>query len=85
MNDIPDAHTAMEFVRPHFIGNNNWYDYQIPLLEHMMERKSDCVISLPTGGGKSVVFQAPAIYRAMFTHRLTIVISPLRALMLKGL
>lgn len=81
VNDIPDAHTAMEFVRPHFIGNNNWYDYQIPLLEHMMERKSDCVISLPTGGGKSVVFQAPAIYRAMFTHRLTIVISPLRALM----
>lgn len=81
VNDIPDAHTAMEFVRPHFIGDNQWHDYQIPLLEHMMERRNDCVISLPTGGGKSVVFQAPAIYRAMFTHRLTLVISPLRALM----
>lgn len=81
VSDIPDAHTAMEFVRPHFIGNHQWYDYQIPLLEHMMERRNDCVISLPTGGGKSVVFQAPSIYRSMFTHRLTLVVSPLRALM----
>ena len=80
-NNIPNAHEAMEYVRPHFIGSNNWYDYQIPLLEHMMERRGDCIISLPTGGGKSVVFQAPAIYRSMFTHRLTLVISPLRALM----
>lgn len=78
---IPDAKKAMDFVRPHFIGNNPWYDYQIPLMEHMMERRNDCIISLPTGGGKSVVFQAPAIYRSMFTHRLTLVVSPLRALM----
>ena len=80
-NDIPNAYDAMEYVRPHFIRSNNWHDYQIPLLEHMMERRNDCIISLPTGGGKSVVFQAPAIYRSMFTRRLTLVISPLRALM----
>lgn len=81
VNEIPDTQAALDFVRPHFIGKNQWYDYQKPLLEHMMERRNDCVISLPTGGGKSVVFQAPAIYRSMFTHRLTLVVSPLRALM----
>ena len=81
INEIPDTQTAMDFVRPHFIGDNQWYDYQKPLIEHMIERRNDCVISLPTGGGKSVVFQAPAIYRSMFTHRLTLVVSPLRALM----
>lgn len=37
-------------------------------------------ISLPTGGGKSVLFQAPALYRGYHTHRLTVVISPLKAL-----
>ena len=81
VNEIPDRQAAMDFVRPHFIGENQWYDYQKPLIEHMMERRNDCVISLPTGGGKSVVFQAPAIYRSMFTHRLTLIVSPLRALM----
>ena len=81
VNEIPDTQAAMDFVRPHFIGENPWYDYQKPLMEHMMERRNDCVISLPTGGGKSVIFQAPAIYRSMFTHRLTLVVSPLRALM----
>lgn len=81
VDEIPDTQAAMDFVRPHFIGDNPWYDYQKPLIEHMMERRNDCVISLPTGGGKSVVFQAPSIYRSMFTHRLTLVVSPLRALM----
>ena len=37
-------------------------------------------ISLPTGGGKSVLFQAPALYRGYHTNRLTVVISPLKAL-----
>ena len=33
-----------------------------------------------TGGGKSLIFQAAALYRGLDTRRLTIVISPLRAL-----
>lgn len=81
ISEIPPTDKALDYLRPHFIGDNTWYDYQEPLLRHMIERRGDCVISLPTGGGKSVVFQAPAIYRAMYTHRLSIVISPLRALM----
>ncbi len=36
---------------------------------------------LPTGGGKSLCFQLPALYRYSSTGALTIVISPLQALM----
>lgn len=80
-NEMMDTEMAMEFIRPHFIGNNPWREEQKPLLEHMIERRGDCIISMPTGGGKSVIFQGPSIYRAIFTHRLSLVVSPLRALM----
>src|SRR5690606_14501609 len=36
---------------------------------------------LPTGGGKSLCFQIPAFYRYHTTGALTIVVSPLQALM----
>ncbi len=57
-----------------------WRDGQEPIVEHMLERKGDCVISIPTGGGKSILFQGPALARAMTSNRLTLVVSPLRAL-----
>ena len=79
--EMLDTATAMEFIRPHFIGNHSWREEQIPMLEHMIERRGDCIVSMPTGGGKSVLFQGPSIYRAMFSHRLSLVVSPLRALM----
>ncbi len=61
-------------------GYNNWRDGQEPIVEHMLERKGDCIISIPTGGGKSILFQGPALARAMTSSRLTLVVSPLRAL-----
>jgi ATP-dependent DNA helicase RecQ len=36
---------------------------------------------LPTGGGKSLCFQVPALHRYLTTGALTIVITPLQALM----
>lgn len=76
-----DTQVAMELIRPHFIGEHLWYDEQKPILEHMLERRNDCLVSMPTGGGKSVMFQGPSIYRATFSHRLSLVVTPLRALM----
>ena len=35
----------------------------------------------PTGGGKSVTFQVPALLRGEMTRSLTVVISPLQSLM----
>lgn len=44
-------------------------------------RFRDIFITAPTGAGKSVMFQIPAIYLAKKYHKLTIVIEPVKALM----
>ncbi|VTS00983.1 DNA helicase RecQ [Tuwongella immobilis] len=52
-----------------------------PLQEHAMRSvlaRRDSLVVLPTGGGKSLCFQGPAVYRKRET---TIVVSPLIALM----
>ena len=73
---------AMDYIRKIFIGENSqWSETQLSVLPHMLERRGDCVVSMPTGGGKSVLFQGPAIYRAMFSRKLSLVVTPLRALM----
>ena len=73
---------AMDYIRRIFIGENSqWSETQLSVLPHILERRGDCVVSMPTGGGKSVLFQGPALYRAMFSRKLTLVVTPLRALM----
>ena len=73
---------AMDYIRKIFIGENSqWSETQLSVLPHILERRGDCVVSMPTGGGKSVLFQGPALYRAMFSRKLTLVVTPLRALM----
>lgn len=73
---------AMDYIRKIFIGENSqWLETQLSVLPHILERRGDCVVSMPTGGGKSVLFQGPALYRAMFSRKLTMVVTPLRALM----
>ena len=64
-----------------FLDGNDWYDSQKPHLDKIIPAKEDWLVTLPTGGGKSLLFQGPAILRNAFTNRLTIVITPLRALM----
>lgn len=54
---------------------------QRPVMEAVCDRKADVLVTLPTGEGKSVLFQVPALCRGLRTRRLTLVISPLRALM----
>ena len=51
------------------------------MLENILSKKNDFIISIPTGGGKSILFQGPALYNSMFSNRLSIVITPLKALM----
>ncbi len=50
-------------------------------MEAICGRASNVLISLPTGEGKSVLFQVPALCRGLRNRRLTLVISPLKALM----
>lgn len=56
-------------------------DTQRPAIEAIADRARDVLVALPTGEGKSVLFQVPALCRGLRTRRLTLVISPLKALM----
>lgn len=64
-----------------FLGGHKWYSYQEPCLDDIIPAKEDVLVNLPTGGGKSLLFQAPALFRSTFTNKLTLVITPLKALM----
>ena len=82
-----DVAEAKQILRQLFLPKKDngdffeWYDYQDKCLNEILPAKKDLLISLPTGAGKSVLFQAPALFRSSFTNKLNIVISPLRALM----
>lgn len=73
---------AMEVISRLFIGGHEWRPYQAQALPQILSKRNDYLISIPTGGGKSVLFQGPALYRSSFSRKLTLVISPLRALIL---
>ena len=59
-----------------YFGYADFRAPQIPAVEAVLSRR-DAVIVLPTGGGKSICFQVPALC----FDRLTVVISPLISLM----
>jgi len=54
---------------------------QKPAIQRIIESEKDLLLRLPTGEGKSIVFHLPALLTAGYTGRLSIVITPLRALM----
>ncbi|AHJ95526.1 DEAD/DEAH box helicase [Hymenobacter swuensis] len=60
---------------------HQWRENQIPYLNEILQAQTDLLVTLATGGGKSVLFQAPALYRSAYTNRLSIVVTPLKALM----
>lgn len=82
-----DLDEAKEILRQIFLIPDNggtpyqWHDYQHSCLNDILPAKKDLLISLPTGAGKSLLFQGPALFRSAFSCKLSIVISPLRALM----
>ncbi len=53
---------------------------QADIVRHVSEG-GDALVLMPTGGGKSLCYQIPAIARARAGHGLTVVVSPLIALM----
>ena len=65
----------LEQVRQRF-GFRRWRPGQLETIRSFMEG-SDCLAVLPTGSGKSITFQIPAL----LSPGITLVISPLKALM----
>ena len=70
------AHTVLQdaFGYAHFRGS------QQAIVDHVIGG-GDALVLMPTGGGKSLCYQIPAIVRQQQGHGTTIVISPLIALM----
>src|SRR6476659_3325868 len=66
---------ARRLLRHHF-GHHDFRPAQVPVIRSVLAGR-DTLAVLPTGGGKSVCFQVPALVFG----RLTLVVSPLIALM----
>ena len=76
-----DAHQGLK----EFFGYSNFrtFDGQ-PLQQQAVEaaiRGESLLTIFPTGGGKSLTFQLPALMAGQNTHGLTVVLSPLQSLM----
>lgn len=80
----PLDHTGRKNVARSFFGVDCLYPWQHECLDAILSpdpQSEPIAITASTGGGKSLVYQLPALYAALFTGRLTLVVAPLRALM----
>lgn len=71
---------AIEAMRKEKGEGFEWRKAQLEVLPHILSKKHNNLITMPTGSGKSILFQAPALFRSAVTHKLSLVISPLKAL-----
>lgn len=58
-------------------GHNEFKPQQLEIITRILNREGNAIGVMPTGGGKSVCFQIPALIR----ENLTVVVTPLIALM----
>ncbi len=72
---ISENHSPEKLLQKHF-GYSTFRPQQKEIIQHVIDG-NDAVVLMPTGGGKSMCYQLPALMR----KGLTVVISPLIALM----
>ena len=76
-----DAHSGLK----EFFGYDDFRTFDgVPMQQQAVEsaiRGESLLTIFPTGGGKSLTFQLPALMAGRNTHGLTVVISPLQSLM----
>ena len=84
MTPTPSPHTAAATspltVLNEVFGYSDFRGPQAAIVNHVVNG-GDALVLMPTGGGKSLCYQIPAIVRQQAGHGVTIVISPLIALM----
>ena len=79
----PSDHEIVEYEKKlkHVFRHEGFRDLQRDAAIEIGKNEYDVFVGLPTGGGKSCLFQIPALIEGDSTGRLTVVISPLKALM----
>lgn len=84
-NMVIDEKIAMDDMLKMFKDINpnvsDWKPTQKEILPDIIKKEHNCLICMPTGGGKSILFQLPAMYRSKISGKLSIVIAPLKALL----
>lgn len=73
--DMPPPETPRQYLK-HVFGHDNFRALQEEIITHVLERH-DALIVLPTGGGKSLCYQLPAL----IFQGVSVVVSPLISLM----
>ncbi len=76
---VPDSSAPATILRQVF-GYDRFRGQQQAIIEHVTSG-GDALVLMPTGGGKSLCYQIPAIARQRAGQGVTLVISPLIALM----
>ena len=79
LSDLSSLATPLDILGEVF-GYQQFRGPQEVIVDHVV-RGGDALVLMPTGGGKSLCYQIPAIARQNAGHGVTIVISPLIALM----
>jgi len=77
---LSSALSPAQSVLQDVFGYEEFRGPQQAIVEHVIAG-SDALVLMPTGGGKSLCYQVPAIVRQRQGRGVTIVISPLIALM----
>ncbi len=71
---------SIQHILQNVFGYGQFRGPQQAIIEHVVGG-GDALVLMPTGGGKSLCYQIPAIARQQAGHGITVVISPLIALM----
>ncbi|MEO6017362.1 MAG: DNA helicase RecQ [Polaromonas sp.] len=79
LSDLSLLSTPLDILGEVF-GYQQFRGPQAAIVDHVVQG-GDALVLMPTGGGKSLCYQIPAIARQNAGHGVTIVISPLIALM----
>src|SRR5437762_11242047 len=81
MSALPHAAPATPLaILQQVFGYPAFRDAQADIIEHV-GAGGDALVLMPTGGGKSLCYQVPAIVRHRAGHGVAVVVSPLIALM----